>query len=251
MRGAGFPGGRRLRARPARTAGGANAAGAGVALALILAPVLVLGAAAPAAALPVAGGEIVVDVTAADLLWDAGGAELHAGGTASLDEREQLVLPVTGGDVDPADFTGSLELAGAEIVLVGDAGRVVLRALSADLTLARVMGGLLWEPVSGPAVQLSGVPLFSARSCALSLASDPCFDRDGAVVDEGFGLDWAGAVVQVLADAFFEGVPVVRERDPFGVGFARLQQPVPEPAAAGLVAAGLLAAFWVRRARPR
>ncbi len=200
-------------------------------------------AAAPASALPLVGDQTTIYVTA-----DLGGLgiSLVPGGGTSTDALGNLVLPITGGDVSIPLLEGTVEHQGSTLGLERGDTRIALENLVIDLTNSVVTGFL--GLVVGGELQFGGeVALFDARSCLVSTGSDPCLDRDGSLLLNGFGLDLTETLTMFLNDAFDGDFA---RGDPLGVAFLDLRfETVPEPALGGLLLLAGVAALAQRQRR--
>lgn len=212
------------------------------------AAVVVALAARGAVALPLVGDETIVDVTAAPDL-SAQCVSASPIGPASTNALGELVLPISGGDVDFPLLEGAIEHAGG-VQLDCDAASptILLEDLVIDLT-----GGSLTATVTVLDGEVTAfmdamVPIFDVRACLFSTASDPCFDDDGSVLLNGYGLDFTGTLAMVANEFFGTSFEA---GDAFGVAYPDLR-PVPEPVTGAVLGAGLagLGLLGRRRARP-
>lgn len=207
-----------------------------------------------AQATPITGGQTSIEIT-------GGAGELALGtlGTASFDLLGNVLLPVTGGDVDLAALTGTIEHDGSGIS-VSSMTQGVVSSVNAENFVIDLTNGVLTADLSFySGGMLSGqsndVTLFDVRSCQQSAASDPCLSG-GATVLSGFGLRFADGAPDTIANFLFANASagdaefIANELTglDFGIANTRIEL-VPEPGAAAMLFFGLGGLFVAGRKR--
>jgi len=206
---------------------------------LALAAALTLGA--PSAhAVGIIGDDTRIEAGYAALTLLDAGITFGITGSATVD-GSQIVLPITGGDVDFAFLEGNVLHAGSGLSLSSGGTTIEIGDFDIDLTNLLVTGSFDGVP---------GSELFEVTVCPFAAGFDPCTELDGSVRIDGWGLRLTAEAALALGEAFDLSDEQLEALTASHLFIADIDlRPVPEPGSAVLGAAGLAALAALRRRR--
>ncbi len=153
-------------------------------------------AAAPVA---LAGDDTTLETALGSNALTAAGIALSPLGFATTNGIGEFILPITGGSVDLASFEGTIDHATSGLRFSRATAFVSFSNWTVDLTNL-VVAADVDSSVFGSA--MSQATVFSVAICPFYAGSDPCYERDGSVRIDDWGLRLSASAASLFGAAF-------------------------------------------------
>lgn len=200
--------------------------------------------AAQAAPIALVGDDTTLEAALGFNALAAAGITLQPLGAGTTNAIGEIILPITGGSVELAYLEATILHQTSGLELRRGADYVAFTNIEVDLTNLVVMA----DVSASAGLPLLQAQVFGIAICPLYGGFDPCYERDGSVRIDNYGLRATSGAAAVIGQAFgLTAGEVLALETGAHVALAEFDlRPVPEPgtllllggALAGLAAAG-------------